>query len=146
MESFPRLAISKNLETLAKSGAFKTGTFKRIAEQARIATQNGAFDGIAERARELTEPNRGLLREAIDTRRTVEDFHEKQREMSLKMARRRRAIEEATLDTPEVLRTLVELEIAGRQEARKREDLIIRIALSSLFVAIAALLIAAVFH
>jgi hypothetical protein len=58
------------------------------------------------------------------------------REESQKMAARRRAIEEATIDTSTAIQALVELEVAGRAEGRRSEEMFIRLAAASLLVSV----------
>jgi hypothetical protein len=108
---------------------------KRITKQVSQAKRNGSFDVAAKQARELAVLPRGLREYAV-SRGAVDSMLKSHREESQKMAARRRAIEEATIDTSTAIQALVELEVAGRAEGRRSEEMFIRLAAASLLVSV----------
>jgi hypothetical protein len=114
---------------------------KRITEQAAAAlsqaTQGGAsFDTAAKQAREIVL--RGTAARYAESR-AVSEMLESQREQTQKFAARRRAVDNATLETPELMRALIEMTIADREEGRFYSRLIVTIAALTLLVSIIGL-------
>jgi hypothetical protein len=132
-----QLAVSaKQMEGLANTG----GLLKRLAEQSSVRGLGpGTFDRLARDARALTSPNVGL-RDEISGRLAVRKFEESQRERNRQLAQRRAAIEQATIDTPAAIRALIDLEVAGRQEARSQTRIIIALSALALVASIIGLL------
>jgi hypothetical protein len=133
------LASQAELTRLAGHG----GALKRIAESAaasvREARERGvSFDIAAKQARAFTVPPLNKL--FLDDGATVR-VENTLREMNEKAAARRRAIDQATIDTPAAIRALVDLHVADRAEARRSERIFIRLAAAGLLVSIIGLVV-----